>query len=192
MCCITVEVRDLGKPNDWPCQHLKHGLEAGCAIWGQPSRPKACAAFLCLWRASDTVMPPDLFPPTSGFLAHCSPFMEWPLTVNIAASRGRTGDWDTPANRQLFRRLARAWNCGVVCLAETMSATHLFTPSADYERGERPDLFPAGSISLPLDDFGPDRRPPLIRIRETDFRWDVDVPDAPVEQAPLTPQVVIQ
>lgn len=157
----------MGKPALWPCAHLKAGSEPGCSIWGQPGRPKACAVFLCLWRASDTLLPPDLFPPDCGFLMQVSPVRVWPLVVSVVPAQGRGLAWDTPDNRARFAALARAWNAAVVCMTETLAPVLAFAPAGGvYDARERPDVFPAGHVALDPADYLADRREPIALIRE--------------------------
>ncbi len=171
LCCTILKIPELGKPAWTPCWNLK-GDHQGCAIWGE--HPEACKTYVCLWRMSDEVLPPELFPAGCGFLLTVDNLDVWPTTVNVCADAATPDAWDTPANRALFSQLAAAWNCPVAVVGEGTLASHAFAPNGGvYSRAERPDLFPGDGASLALMacDFGPDRRPPRERIAEVQFSW---------------------
>lgn len=171
MCCTTMEVRELGKPAWSPCAHLA-GATRGCGIWGD--HPGGCKAFACLWRGSDTLLPPELFPADCGFMLALDPSESWPTVVKVCAEPGRPDAWDTPDNRRLFARLAAAWNCPVAVIGEGVRASHVFAPTGGvYSRAERPEIFPnqGAGLALQLEDWGPDRRPPAVRVAEAGFSW---------------------
>ena len=47
LCCKLLPVPSIGKKIGERCQHQKFGT--GCAIFGQWSRPQACAVWSCVW-----------------------------------------------------------------------------------------------------------------------------------------------
>jgi hypothetical protein len=170
-CCTIMEVRELEKPAWAPCVHLAGG-GGGCSIWGD--HPGPCKAFACLWRGSDALLPPELFPADCGFMLALDPSETWPTVVKVCAEAGRPDAWDTPANRALFAALAAAWNCPVAVIGEGVRASHVFAPMGGfYSRAERPELFPhdGAGLALGADDWGPDRRPPAERIAAAGFHW---------------------
>lgn len=170
MCCTTMAVLELEKPPWSPCAHLAAG--GGCRVWGD--HPGSCKAFACLWRGSDTLLPPELFPADCGFMLALDPSETWPTVVKVCPQAGRPDAWDTPANRNLFARLAHAWNCPVAVIGEGVRASHVFAPTGGvYSRAQRPEIFPHDGAGLALgpDDWGPDRRPPAERIAEAGFGW---------------------
>jgi hypothetical protein len=172
MCCTVMAVRELDKPAWSPCVHLAKG--GGCGIWG--AHPASCKTFTCLWRGSDVLLPPDLFPADCGFLLALDPAEAWPTVVKVCAEAARPDAWDSPRNRALFSALASAWNCPVAILGEGVRASHMFAPMGGvYSRAEHPDLFPGDglTLALPLEDYGPDHRPPAQRIAEAAFRWEM-------------------
>jgi len=171
MCCTTMAVRELAKPPWTPCPQLAGGGR-GCSVWGE--HPTDCKTFACLWRGSDVLLPPDLFPADCGFLLALDPAETWPTVVKLCVEAWRPDAWDTPRNRRIFSRLAAAWNSPVAVIVEGTGATHVFAPAGGvYSRAERPELFPhdGGGLALDLEHWGPDRRPPAERIGEATFDW---------------------
>ena len=169
LCCTVMEVRELEKPPFAPCTHRAAG---GCGVWGE--HPGSCKAFACLWRGSDILLPPDLFPADCGFMLALDPAETWPTVVKVCSEPTRPDAWDTPRNRRLFSRLAAAWNCPVAVIGEGVRASHVFAPTgAVHSRAERPEIFPHDGAGLALapGDWGPDRRPPAQRIAEAAFSW---------------------
>lgn len=164
-------VRELEKPPFAPCAHLaKAG--GGCAIWGE--HPSVCRSFHCLWRASEDLLPPELFPPDCGFLLAAEVTPAWPMLVKICAAADRPRAWDQPAYHRIFQALAAAWNCPVVVIGEGLIGEHVFAPAGgSYGREERPDLFPDAGAGLALgwDDYLPDRRAPGEQIAAARFSW---------------------
>ena len=170
MCCTVMAVRELEKPPWSPCRRLAPG--GGCGVWG--AHPASCKSFTCLWRASDMLLPPDLFPAGCGFLLALDPAETWPTVVKICAEERRPNAWDTPRNRRIFAALAAAWNCPVAVVGDGVRASLVFAPRGGvYSRAERPELFPGDGVrlALTLDDYGPDHRPPAERIAEAGFSW---------------------
>lgn len=45
-CCIAPALPELAKPVHTPCFHLG---SRGCDIYSDPSRPRVCGAYRCLW-----------------------------------------------------------------------------------------------------------------------------------------------
>ena len=173
MCCTVLEIAALPKPAWTRCTHLLDG-NRGCGIWGE--HPPACKTYVCLWRMSDDVLPPEMFPADAGFLVTIDNVKTWPTTVNVCVDPATPGAWDTPRNREVFARLAHTWNCSVAIVGEGSKAHHVFAPNGgSYSRAVRPDIFPHDglALSLPESDFGPDRRTPLERITDHPFRWDL-------------------
>ncbi|CAN7528985.1 hypothetical protein LJR219_003732 [Phenylobacterium sp. LjRoot219] len=171
LCCSIMGVRELQKPAFTPCAKLA-GAGAGCSVWGE--HPASCKSFACLWRGSDDLLPPELFPPDCGFLVELDPSPAWPTAVKVCPAPGRPDAWDTPRNRTLFASLAAAWNCPVVIVGEGVRASHVFAPTGRvYSRDQRPEIFPhdGAGLALSADDWGPDRRPPAERIAEAGFSW---------------------
>ena len=169
LCCTVMEVRELEKPPFAPCAHVTVG---GCGVWSR--HPGSCKAFACLWRGSDSLLPPDLFPADCGFMAALDTSETWPTVVKVCTDPRRPDAWDTPRNRALFGALAAAWNCPVAVIGEGVRATHVFAPAGGvHARAERLDLFPHDGRGLTLapEDWGPDRRPPAERIAEAAFSW---------------------
>jgi hypothetical protein len=174
MCCTIMAVRELEKSPWSPCPLLAGG-GGGCGVWG--SHPASCKSFTCLWLTSDVLLPLDMFPAECGFLLALDPAKTWPTVVKVCAEASRPDAWDTPRNREIFARLAAAWNCPVAVVHEGVRASHVFAPRGGvYSRAERPDIFPndGGGLALTLDDYDPDRRPPVQRIAEATFSWDWD------------------
>lgn len=175
LCCTVMEVRELGKPVFSPCANLAHG--GGCGVWGD--HPGACQAFACLWRGSDSLLPPDLFPGDCGFMLALDTTETWPTVVKVCADPLRPDAWDTPRHRALFAALAAAWNCPVAVVGEGVRASHVFAPTGGvYSRAERPEVFPhdGAGLALALEDWGPDRRPPAERIADAGFAWTDPAP----------------
>ncbi len=48
-CCVLPEIAALDKPMYRPCGHIR---DKGCGIFGEPSRPGACAAYACAYLAA--------------------------------------------------------------------------------------------------------------------------------------------
>jgi hypothetical protein len=170
VCCTVLQIDELAKPAGVACWHLK--TTGGCAIWGE--HPTPCKTYVCLWRLSDVLIPPDLFPADCGFMLSLTNLSQWPTAVNIMPAPGHALDaWNTPERRQLFHRLAAAWNCPVVALDQASEPTHVFTPAGNlYDSIERPDVFPGQrQLALSESEYGPDRRAPYLRMQEADFRW---------------------
>src|ERR1700733_6764396 len=48
-CCVVLPIvePDFNKPAGEPCKHL---CDKGCSIFGQPTWPKLCRDYLCVWR----------------------------------------------------------------------------------------------------------------------------------------------
>lgn len=171
LCCTVMGVRELEKQPFNACSHLA-GDGRGCAMWG--AHPPTCQSFHCLWRGSDELLPPELFPADCGFLLELDRSETWPTVVKVCAKPDRAEAWDTPANRALFASIAAAWNCPVVVVGEGVRASHVFAPRGGcYSRAGRPEIFPheGRGLALPLEDYGPDRRPPAERIAEVGFSW---------------------
>lgn len=170
VCCTVLEIGELAKPAGVACRHLKAG--GGCTIWGE--HPTPCKTYVCLWRLSDELVPPDLFPADCGFMLSVTNLTQWPTAVNIMPAPGHApGAWDAPERRRLFARLAAAWNCPIVALDHAFAPTHVFTPAGNlYDAESRPDVFPGQrQLALAESEYGPDRRPPYLRMQEADFRW---------------------
>ena len=170
-CCTVMAIRELDKPAWKPCAHLAPG--GGCGIWGV--HPVSCKSFTCLWRRSDTLLPPGMFPPDCGFMLAVDQLEAWPTVVKVCAETGRPNAWDQPQHRQVFARLAAAWNCPVVVIEEGVRGAVAFAPSGRvYVRTTDPEVFPEDGreLAVPGADYGPDRRPPAERIAEAGFRWD--------------------
>ena len=171
LCCTVMEVRELGKDAFAPCPQLA-GAGRGCRVWGE--HPGACQAFACLWRGSDALLPPDLFPADCGFMLALDTAETWPTVVKVCAEAARPSAWDTPRNRALFSGVAAAWNCPVAVIGPGVRASHVFAPTGGvYARAERPEIFPndGAGLALALDDWDPDRRPPAERIAQAGFGW---------------------
>lgn len=167
-----LEIKALQKPAGTPCRHLMGG-GAGCGIWGE--HPAACKTYVCLWRMSDAILPPQMFPADCGFLLTVDDVTTWPMTVNVCVDPKRPDAWDTRRNRAIFASLAETWNCSVAIVGEGGEARHVFAPTGgSYARADRPDVFPhdGQGLSLQDSDFGPDRRPPLQQITDRPFRWN--------------------
>ncbi len=163
-------IRELDKPAWTACAHL--GPERGCAIWGD--HPGSCKSFTCLWRGSDEVLPPGMFPADCGFMLAIDQTEAWPTVVKVCAEAGRSRAWDEPQHREIFLRLAAAWNCPVVVIEDGMRGAVAFAPSGRvYDRFADPAVFPEDGreLAVPVSDYGPDRRAPAERIAEAGFSW---------------------
>jgi hypothetical protein len=163
-------IRELDKPAWIACAHL--GAEDGCAIWGD--HPASCKSFTCLWRRSDELLPPAMFPAGSGFMLALDQTESWPTVVKVCAEAGRPDAWDQPQHREIFLRLAAAWNCPVVVIEDDMRGAVAFAPSGRvYERVADPEVLPADGreLAIPASDYGADRRSPAERIAEAGFSW---------------------
>lgn len=170
LCCTIMGVEELGKAAWTACAHL--GAEGGCAIWG--AHPAVCRSFTCLWRRSDDLLPPDLFPADCGFILALDQLETWPTVVKVCAQADRPDAWDTPRNREIFLRLAASWNCPVVVIEGGVRGVLAFAPSGRiFDRADHPDVFPleGRGLTVPAEDFDPDRRPPAQRIAEAAFSW---------------------
>lgn len=55
-CCWLPEIHALDKPAYRPCRHIENG---GCAIYGRPERPAACAAYACAYLAARLADAPE-------------------------------------------------------------------------------------------------------------------------------------
>lgn len=55
-CCDLPTIEALAKPAYRPCRHIAGG---GCAIYGAPERPGACAAYRCAYLAARLDATPD-------------------------------------------------------------------------------------------------------------------------------------
>ena len=164
-------IRELDKPAWTPCVHLAPA--GGCGIWGE--HPASCKSFTCLWRRSDTLLPPEMFPPDCGFMLAVDQLETWPTVVKVCADRARPDAWDQPAWRVILSCLAGAWNCPVVVIEQGIRGAVVFAPSGRiYERSRHPEVFPEDGreLAVPGADYGPDRRAPAERIAEVGFRWD--------------------
>ncbi|SRR6266446_1589894 len=65
-CCVVFGIRELKKHQDQSCRHLDgRNPTARCSIYA--NRPKACQAYLCLWR--DGEFDEDDRPDKSGIIA---------------------------------------------------------------------------------------------------------------------------
>lgn len=175
LCCSVLEIEALQKPAWRACPNLRPG-GGGCGVWGD--HPDACKNYVCLWRISDDLIPEDLFPASSGILVTMENLSTWPTSVFIHPPADRPDAWDTPRNRAVFAGLAASWNCSVVVVREGPDARVIFAPSGRvYTREEHPQVFVNGAIALPIEDFGPDRRPPEQRIPEQQFNWRRAAPE---------------
>jgi hypothetical protein len=164
-------IGELDKPAWTPCVHLADG--GGCGIWGE--HPASCKSFTCLWRRSDELLPPEMFPPDCGFMLAVDQLETWPTVVKVCAVAARPDAWDQPRWRRVLSRLAAAWNCPVVVIEEGMQGAVAFAPSGKvYRRDCDPEVFPneGRELAVPGADYGPDRRAPAERIAEARFRWD--------------------
>jgi hypothetical protein len=116
-----------------------------------------------------------MFPAGCGFMLAVDQLETWPTVVKVCAEIGRPHAWDQPAWREIFRRLAAAWNCAVVVIEQGMRGRIAFAPSGRiYDRATDPAVFPAEGreLAIPAADYGSDRRPPAQRIADAAFRWD--------------------
>ena len=164
-------IRELDKPAWTPCAHL--GAEHGCGVWGR--HPGSCKSFTCLWRRSDELLPPAMFPADCGFMLAIDQTESWPTVVKVCAEAGRPQAWDQPQHREIFRRLAAAWNCAVVVVEEGLRGAVAFAPSGRiFDRIADAAVFPleGRELAIPDADYGPDRRAPAERIAEAGFKWD--------------------
>ena len=171
LCCTVMAIRELDKPAWTPCAHLAPG--GGCGLWGR--HPASCKSFTCLWRRSDALLPPEMFPADCGFMLAVDQLEAWPTVVKVCADLGRPSAWDRPHWRALFTRLAAAWNCPVVVIEDGVRGAVAFAPSGRvYDRSADPAVFPEDGreLAVPAADYGPDRRPPAERIAEVGIRWD--------------------
>jgi hypothetical protein len=174
LCCTVLQIDELDKPSGKPCQNLL-ASGGGCGVWGR--HPQVCKAYACLWRASDSLLPEDLFPKACGFLLSLPQAQVWPAMVILAPDPAAPDAWNRPAPIAFLLRLSAAWNCaiGVVAAAEGqgMRLTHALTPMGGlYDHHAHPQVFPGdgASLSLSSEDYGPDRRPPYERMAEVQFR----------------------
>ena len=163
-------IRELDKPAWTPCAHL--ASEGGCAIWG--NHPASCRSFTCLWRRSDELLPTGMFPADCGFMLAIDQTETWPTVVKVCAEAERPLTWDLPHYREIFARLAAAWNCPVVVVEDGLRGAVAFAPSGRvYDRAADPAVFPEDGreLAVPAADYGPDRRAPAERIAEAGFSW---------------------
>ncbi len=170
LCCHVMAVKELEKPAFNACRHLH--VDGGCGIWGE--HPASCKTFTCLWRRSDLLLPPGMFPADCGFMLSLDQLETWPTVVKVCAEPARPRAWDQPSHRQVFARLAAAWNCPVVVIEEGLRGTLAFAPGGQvFSREAHPEVFPEDgrALAVPAADYGPDRRPPMQRIAEAGFDW---------------------
>jgi hypothetical protein len=52
-CCRLLEIEEIAKPWNSPCRHAREGVAGGCCSIYE-NRPASCAAFRCLYLASQT------------------------------------------------------------------------------------------------------------------------------------------
>ena len=163
-------IRELDKAAWTPCAHL--APEGGCSIWG--THPASCRSFTCLWRRSDALLPPQMFPPDCGFMLSLDQTETWPTVVKVCCDAARPDAWDQPRWREIFAGLAEAWNCAVVIVEAGVRGAVAFAPSGKvFSRAEDPGIFPdeGRGLAVPALDYGPDRRAPVERIAQSGFGW---------------------
>ncbi len=168
-------IRELDKPAWTPCIHLAR--QGGCGVWG--THPASCRSFTCLWRRSDALLPPEMFPTGCGFMLSLDQIETWPTVVKVCCDAARPNAWDQPAWRAIFAGLAEAWNCPVVIVEQGVRGAVAFAPSGRvFTRAEHPEVFPdeGRGLAVPGSDYGPDRRAPAVRIAEMQFAWSVPAP----------------
>lgn len=164
LCCTVLKIEELNKPLNVRCAH-QNGR--GCAIWGV--HPVVCQVYLCLWRLSERLLPPEMFPLDCGFVLSVNPVDVWPavISVRVAPEAADPMAWSRPAHFDRLKRLAAEWNASVAVVDGEGRANQVFTPMGRfYARRTRPDLFgeDGRQLSLPEGEFGPDRRPPRQRF----------------------------
>lgn len=47
ICCNTMEILEIKKPQYCDCPHKKNS--GGCGIWGKEERPNSCSSWNCAW-----------------------------------------------------------------------------------------------------------------------------------------------
>jgi hypothetical protein len=158
LCCTAMGVESIEKGPGVRCPHLAGAPGTSCSVY--KTRPLACREFLCLWRGSDTSLPANLFPPRAGFVvALTNDFRVFPLLFTVHPDPARPDAWKTPANRAVFKALARDFNAMVV-VGQHHLARHVFAPNGnEYSKAQRPELFEndGGKIGVPEEDFLPFR-----------------------------------
>lgn len=155
LCCTAASVTEIGKPAGVPCPHLTALAPPGrnCLIY--KIRPRSCASFVCIWRASDRALDVTFRPADCGFALWINDPFVWPMVITVGPDPARPDAWDRPHFRRRFKELAFDLNCAVA-IGQGVLATHIFAPSGKvYSKADRPDLFVEGGreIGLPAKDF---------------------------------------
>jgi len=168
LCCTALHVEELHKPAGMRCRHLSAFLEPGgnCLIYRQ--RPASCGAFICLWRGSDTVLPWDFFPASSGFCLSINDPTDWPTIIKVNPDPKRPTSWDQPHYRARFAELAFDLNC-IVVVGEGVTSATFFTPNGKvYSKADDPELFSSdnGVFQIPDGDFREGVRLTPVEIAE--------------------------
>lgn len=166
-CCTAASVDQIGKPPGQRCAHLTALKPAGLNCLIYPRRPSDCAAFMCLWRGSDTVLGDEHFPARSGYCLWINNPFGWPMVVTVGVDPARPDAWTQPAARALFAKLAFDLNC-LVAIGQGQLASHVFTPlGAVYARADHPRFFSDdGFVGAPDFDFRPGVKLTLEEIAE--------------------------
>jgi hypothetical protein len=153
LCCTAVGVGELSKAPGERCQHLCGEPGRSCGLY--PDHPVSCQEFVCLWRGSETALPPELHPPRCGFVVAFNGLESWPLMFTVHPDPARPMAWNTLANRTLFMDWAAKLNCMVV-IGQASCAVAAFSPARRiYKRKDWPALFidDGRTVGIPEDDF---------------------------------------
>jgi hypothetical protein len=128
------------------------------------SRPRACSAFQCFWRASDIGFTDDYFPARCGFVMSINNANKWPFVITVHPDPKRPDAWNETRYLKRFAELAYALNC-LVAIGQGATSAHVITPAARmYSRAANPTLFHNGFVGAPDFDFREGVRPTLTDI----------------------------
>jgi hypothetical protein len=152
LCCTAVGVASIDKAPGVRCPKLAGVPGASCSIYAD--RPYECRAFLCLWRASDKLLPENLLPSRVGFVAAMGgQFGEFPALLTIHPDPAHPDSWKAPRHRALFLRLARQFNA-IVVIGQGALARHAFSPMGnEFPRDRFPEFFTENGNRVGLPEF---------------------------------------
>jgi Fe-S-cluster containining protein len=157
LCCTAVGVEDgaVQKNPGVRCSFLKGDAGHNCTIYDR--RPDTCGAFVCLWRGSDTCLPPSMFPADCGFVMAIASYRARPLVLTVHPDPDRPDHWKVEVYLAEFRRLARELNA-IVVVGEGKWWTHFVTPKGNlFAREDSPLMFPGDGrqVAAPAYEFLP-------------------------------------
>jgi hypothetical protein len=100
-CCVLPAIAALDKPMYRACGHIR---DRGCGIFGEPSRPAACAAYACAYLAARLTDGPDRnripHPLDAGAYFHRDPVED---AIVLFVDPARPAQWKASAIPALLR-----------------------------------------------------------------------------------------